>query len=577
VTAKEETDPRSVVEPGPAALATSPGAAEALLSSADPLALNRSLAEAWFQATLRPRHVSRATQGFAGRVAAIARAAVAKAAGSDEPGPLSPTRGDRRFDDDAWSDNAIFFTVLQSYLASERLLIDLVDAAELTGPKAAKARFAAELLANALAPTNFLSTNPVALRRAVETSGASIMNGARNLLRDVRLNGGWPTQVDRREFEVGRDMAVSPGKVVYRNELVELIQYQPTTEHVHEIPLVICPPWINKYYIMDLAPGRSLVEWAVSQGITTFALSYRNPDSSMRELGVEDYLHRGPRAAIEVVRSICGTDVVNTLACCLGGTLNTILLAYCEAMGDNPVHTSTYLNSLSDFSEAGTLGSVFADERTIDGLAGRMEAKGYLDGTDMAHTFDVLRSNDLIFRYVASNWLLGESPPAFDLLAWNSDSTRMPARMHIEYLRRCYADNALARGEWELSGVLLEPSKIMNEIYVVAAIDDHIVPWQGSYRTTQILRGPSRFVLSSAGHIAGIINPPGPKAKLWTNPEVVSDPDEWLAAAEPRQESWWTDWAAWIRQRSGAMVERPHMGGPTHPPLADAPGTYVFE
>jgi polyhydroxyalkanoate synthase subunit PhaC len=506
----------------------------------------------------------------------VVRATAPRAVGRPVDAPVPTPHGDRRFADLAWESNAAFFALQQSYLVARRLLSDVVDVGAPPGGAGAKARFAAGLVGDALAPTNFLPTNPAALRRAFDTGGTSVAKGVRNMLRDVTRNGGWPSQVDRAAFTVGTDLAATPGQVVFRNDLIELIQYAPVTEQVHAVPLLVCPPWINKYYITDLAPGRSLVEWAVQHGLTTFAMSYRNPDGSMRGLRFEDYLFQGPDAAVEVVREICGADVVNTLAVCLGGTMNTALLAYYAGIGASPVGCTTYLNALVDFTDTGTLGSVFGDADSVDALAVRMQRTGCLDAADMAHTFDLLRARDLVFDYVASGWLMGDDPPRFDLLAWNADSTRMPAGVHLEYLRRCYVENALVRDRWELGGVRLHPGKIDLDAYIVSAIDDHIVPWRGAYRTSQVLGGTNRFVLSSSGHIAGIVNPPSPKARLWTNDELPPDPDQWLAGADQRADTWWNDWAAWIEPRSDPLGPPPPLGGDDYPPLCPAPGTYVF-
>ena len=551
------------------------GVSEAPLDKVDPVSLLRSLATALTRDWLHPIAVTRAFgKYFVGGLAATG-ATLDRAVGRGTEGPVAPGARDRRFTDCAWSENAGFFAIEQLYLLNRRLLEELVAAAMLDEPVASKARFAASLLADATAPTNGLFTNPVALRRAFETGGLSIARGARNFLHDLRTNDGWPSQVDTTPFELGRNMATSPGQVVYRNDLIELIQYEPAGPDVYEVPLLCCPPWINKYYIMDLAPGKSLVEWARNLGLTTFAISYRNPDESMRHLTFDDYLIQGPCAAIDAVRSITGAEQVNTLSICLGGTLNAAMLAYLDANGDDFVRSSTYLNSLVDFSEPGTLGTVFTDERSVENLSRRMEAKGYLEAKDMARTFDLLRASDLVFNYVASNWLMGETPPAFDLLAWNNDSTRMPARMHSFYLRKCYLENALAHDAMELAGVQLKLSDVRAESYVVSAIEDHIVPWTAAYKTTQIFKGEARFVLSSSGHIAGIVNPPGPKSRLWTNDRLPPDPNQWLSGAKEHQDTWWNDWARWIVERSGELQAPPTMGDPAHSPVCAAPGSYV--
>ena len=373
----------------------------------------------------------------------------------------------------------------------------------------------------------------------------------------------------------GENLATTPGKVVYRNELIEVLQYEPQTEEVHEIPLLVCPPWINRYYIADLAPGKSLIEWAVQRGHTVFALSYRNPDESMRHLTFDDYLRLGPLSAIDVARAVGESETVNTLAICLGGTMNAMALAYLDACGDDLVNSSTYLNSAIDYEGAGTLATVFADPETIEGLARRMEKTGYLEGKNMAHTFDLLRANDLVFRYVVNGWLLGEKPPAFDLLAWNADSTNMPGQAHAHFTRKMYVENALARDEYMAMGERLMVSEIGTDSYIVAAIEDHIVPWPVSYRTTQLFKGAVRFVLTTSGHIAGIVSPPSPKVRLWTNDELPSDPERWFADAEQHHDTWWNDWAKWIAERAGPMRNPPPMGSDSYPVLGDAPGTYV--
>ena len=371
-------------------------------------------------------------------------------------------------------------------------------------------------------------------------------------------------------------MAATPGFVVYRSDLIELIQYEPQVKRVHSVPLLFCPPWINKYYIMDLAPGKSLIEWAVQHGHTCFAISYRNPDASMRDLDFEDYLKQGPLDAVRVVKEITGGDEVNTVSVCLGGTLTAIGLAHNAAIGDRSIKSATFLNTHTDFSTPGTLG-VFTDEATIAGLEKQMSKRGYLDSDKMAHTFDALRANDLVFGYLVNNWLLGKQPPAFDLLVWNKDSTRMPAKMHSRYLRSCYLKNEFARGEFEVDGRALDPGKVDVDTYVLSAVDDHIVPWVSGYRTTQLLGGRNRYVLSTSGHIAGIVNPPGPKAKHWVSEESLpADPREWKDAAELKAGTWWEDWTKWVAKQGGPKVAPPRqLGNKDHPPLEPAPGSYV--
>jgi len=551
------------------------GVAEDPMTGADPVSFLRSLGAAGVALAKNPAGTVAANGRMAIGLAAAVRAAAGRAVGSDASGPVAPATGDKRFRDPAYEDNPLYFLLEQEYLLSGQLVDELLDAAGLEATQDLKARFAAKFMLDAMAPTNTLAGNPAALREAFDTGGKSLVRGAKNMLNDVRNNGGWPSQVDATGFEVGVNMAATPGAVVYRSDLIELIQYEPQVKTVHAVPLLFCPPWINKYYIMDLAPGKSLIEWAVQHGHTCFAISYRNPDSSMRDVDFEDYLRQGPLDAVRVVREITGAPEVNTVSVCLGGTLTAIALAHNAAIGDRSIKSATFLNTLTDFSVPGALG-VFTDEATIAGLEKQMAKEGFLNSDKMAHTFDALRANDLVFAYVVNNWLLGKKPPAFDLLVWNKDSTRMPAKMHSRYLRSCYLNNEFARGEFEIDGQKLMPGKVDVDTYILSAVDDHIVPWVSGYKTTQLLGGNKRFVLSTSGHIAGIVNPPGPKAKHWTNDAMPADPQEWKANAQLQDGTWWQDWTAWIDKQGGASVAAPRrLGSKEHPPIEPAPGSYV--
>ncbi|HEY8822027.1 MAG TPA: poly(3-hydroxyalkanoate) polymerase, partial [Dermatophilaceae bacterium] len=390
------------------------GVAEDPMTGADPVSFLRSLGAAGVALVKNPSGTVAANSRMAIGLAAAVRAAAGRAVGSDVSGPVAPAAGDKRFTDPAYEDNPLYFLLMQDYLLSGQLVDELLDAAGLEATQDLKARFVAKFIVDALAPTNTLPGNPAALREAFDTGGKSVVRGAMNMLDDVRNNGGWPSQVDATGFEVGVNMAATPGAVVYRSDLIELIQYEPQVKAVHAVPLLFCPPWINKYYIMDLAPGKSLIEWAVQHGHTCFAISYRNPDASMRDVDFEDYLRQGPLDAVRVVREITGAAEVNTVSVCLGGTLTAIALAHNAAIGDHSIKSATFLNTLTDFSIPGTLG-VFTDEATISGLEKQMAKEGFLDSDKMAHTFDALRANDLVFAYVVNNWLLGKKPPAFDL------------------------------------------------------------------------------------------------------------------------------------------------------------------
>jgi polyhydroxyalkanoate synthase len=455
------------------------------------------------------------------------------------------------------------------------LVSELLDLADLGSLQESKAKFAANFLVDAISPTNILPGNPAALKRAFETGGKSVVSGLRNMANDVRHNGGWPSQVDSSGFEVGVNMGSTKGSVIYRSDLIELIQYTPQTESVHSVPLLFCPQWINKYYIMDLAPGKSLIEWAIQHGHTCFAISYRNPDKSMRDVGFRDYLFKGPLDAVRVVREVTGASEVNTVSVCLGGTLTAIGLAYNAARGDDSIKSATFLNTHTDFTEPGILGT-FTDESSVASLEKEMRKKGYLESSTMARTFSALRPNDLIFSYVVNNWLLGNKPPAFDLLAWNDDATRMPARMHSEYLQSCYLRNEFARGEFEVEGMRLDPGRVDADAFVLAAVGDHVVPWTSAYKTSLLLGGKNRFVLCTSGHIAGIVSPPSPKAKHWVNDSLPADPHEWKADAQQVDGTWWNDWTTWIADRGGEMVAPPEqLGSDAYPPIEPAPGSYV--
>jgi polyhydroxyalkanoate synthase len=551
------------------------GIAENATFSADPAALFRELLAAAGMTLRNPAGIiaanTRLVWGYAGAI----RAAAERAIGHDNPGPIAVARGDTRFADRAYQENPAYFLLAQQYLLFSRLVDELLDTAGVSGTREAKARFIARFLVDALAPTNTLAGNPAALRKAFDTGGKSIVRGLRNLLHDLRHNGGWPSQVDTSPFEVGVNMAATPGSVVYRSELIELIQYSPQTPETYAVPLLFCPPWINKFYLMDMAPGKSLIEWAVQHGHTCFAISYRNPDESMSELGFRDYLFQGPLDAVRVVRDITKVPAINTLSLCLGGTLTALGLAYNAARRDDSIKSATFLNTHTDFTEQGVLGT-FTDEPTIAALENKMNKRGFMDAADMARTFSALRANDLVFQYVSNNWLQGNKPPAFDLLAWNEDSTRMPARMHSEYLRSCFLRNEFARGEFQIDGDRLDPGLIDIDTYVLAAVDDHIVPWLSGYKTAQLIGGKTRFVLSTSGHIAGVINPPSPKAKHWVNDTLPADPHEWKANADLVDGTWWHDWTAWIAEQGGEMIPAPdHEGSDDYPPIEKAPGTYV--
>jgi polyhydroxyalkanoate synthase subunit PhaC len=428
-----------------------------------------------------------------------------------------------------------------------------------------------------MSPALLLAFNPVALRRAFETGGTSLADGMRNLMNDIRQ--GRLSMVDESAFTPGRNLALTPGKVVHRNKLLELIQYEPQTPSVYQTPLLILPPWINKYYIMDMQPKNSMVAFLVRQGFTVFMVSWRNPDAAMEDTAIEDYVDLGPLQASDVVREITGSKTVNVMGYCIGGTLLSMTLALLSAKRDRRFGSATFVVSLQDFSRVGDT-AVFMDDASVDFVEQQMMERGYLDSREMANMFNLLRSNDLIWSNVVNNYLLGQKPPAFDLLYWNSDGTRMARAAHSWYLRNTYVENNLiVPGKIELYGKKLDLGRIRNDVYAVGAEKDHIVPWQAAWRVTQLVGGNVRFVLASSGHIAGIINPPGGKGTYWVvdPPARFKSSEAWRENATKHDGSWWVDWSTWLSERSGGLGALPAMGGATHLPLEDAPGSYVLE
>ena len=545
-----------------------------VFGSMDAAGLGQATLSVLWRAARQPVVTGAATMRFWSSVAMAGPVAAARWMGMKVAPVVAVPEGDKRFADRTWTDNPAFFALRQGYLAASRLTEELLDAGSGDAMDDAKAKLWTGFLLDAVAPTNFLLTNPAALKRALETGGASVIAGTAHMIDDLINNNGRPRQVDKRPFQVGKTLAVTPGKVVFKNDLMELIQYAPQTEQVHAVPALASPPWINKYYIMDLAPGRSFLEWAVQHEHTVFAISYRNPEPSMGGTTLDDYLIHGPLQALDVIGEITGAPKIDIIGLCLGGALTAMLAAYMAQKGDDRLGSITMLNTLLDYSEPGVLGA-FTDEKTVRRLEKQMAAKGVLDASQMSGTFDMLRANDLIFNYVISNWLMGEEPPPFDILAWNGDSTRMPSAMHSFYLRSLYMRNELARGEMEVAGQQLSLSSVKNDTYVVGAINDHIVPWHGSYKTLGLMGGKVHYVLTSGGHIAGIVNPPGPKAWYEATSHAVADPEKWRAAAAKHNGSWWQDWAEWSSARSGERIKPPSMGSHKYPATTDAPGEYV--
>jgi polyhydroxyalkanoate synthase subunit PhaC len=490
--------------------------------------------------------------------------------------PKAITREDKRFAAPEWHDNPIFRSLKELYLLATDQLLRLADDVDgLTPAARQRLDFHLRQFVDATSPALFLATNPVALRRAFETGGASLADGWRNLLNDLRQ--GRLSMVDATAFEPGRNLALSPGKVVHRNKLIEMIQYAPATAAVHRVPLLIVPPWINKFYILDLQPQNSMVKFLTERGFTVFMVSWRNPDSSMEGTTIEEYLELGLLEASEAVREITRSPKLNVMGYCIGGTLLAMALSWLAAKHDERFGCATFMVSLLDFSRVGDT-AVFLGEDHIDFVEQQMLERGYLDSREMSNMFNLLRSNDLIWSNVVNNYLLGQKPPAFDLLYWNSDGTRMARTAHSWYLRNTYVENNLVEpGKVRLKGEALDLGQIGLDIYAVGAERDHIVPWDAAWRICQLVSGTVRYVLASSGHIAGMINPPGGKGAYWTNAAEADTPARWREGAERHDGSWWVDWAAWLADHSGAKREPPPLGSNAHPPVWDAPGRYVLQ
>jgi len=492
---------------------------------------------------------------------------------------IEPDTGDRRFKDTAWDENQMFDFIKQSYLLSARWMQSTVGEVEGMDTKTAKkVDFYTRQFVDALAPSNFVMTNPEVLRATMESGGENLVRGLENLLEDLERGKGRLAikMTDTEAFELGRNIAVTPGKVVFQTDLMQLIQYTPTTEKVYKRPLLIIPPWINKYYILDLREKNSFVRWATEEGFTVFIVSWVNPDEKLTAKTFEDYMIEGPLAAFDAIEKATGETDLNVIGYCLGGTLLACTLAYMTAKKDSRVKSATFLTALTDFTESGELG-VFIDEEQLTALEEKMSHTGYLEGAHMATTFNMLRANDLIWSFVVNNYLLGKDPFPFDLLYWNSDSTRMPAAMHSFYLRRMYQENLLAKpGGIELKGVPIDLGKVKTPAFILSTKEDHIAPWKSTYAATQLFSGPARFVLAASGHIAGVVNPPAAgKYSHWTNPKNPESPDDWLVSAEEHPGSWWPEWAKWVSKFAGAKVAARVPGDAKLKVIEDAPGSYA--
>lgn len=487
---------------------------------------------------------------------------------------------DRRFNSEEWLNNPFFNLMSHQYLLASEHMGDLLDQLEYEDPSVAKRiHFFSKQYLDALSPANFLHTNPQIMAETVQSHGKNLLQGLHNLLSDLESG---KTQLnikmtDASAFKIGENLAATPGKVVFRNEMMELIQYTPSTPQTRIIPLLIVPPWINKYYILDLSPQNSLVRWLVAQGISVFIISWINPDERFAQKGLFDYLEEGPRCATKIIKKQLNVSKINTLGFCIGGTLLATLLAYNKGQKDNSINSASFLATMMDFSDPGDL-SVFIDEQQIQKLEQEMAKKGYLPGQMMASSFNSLRANDLVWSFFIKNYLQGKNPAPFDILYWNSDSTNMPATMHSQYLRWMYLQNDLIKpGKIHLNDTPIDLSQIKTPTFFLSTEKDHIAPWKTTYNGFQMMKGPKQFVLGGSGHIAGIINgPTSTKYGYRTNKSNKLNADDWFAKSKEQQGSWWPEWLKWLNKYSGELVQAPEFDKLSSPPLMDAPGTYVL-
>ena len=545
----------------------------------DPMNIGAAFMEMTTRLMTNPQKLIEAQVGFWQDYMALWQSTARRMMGMDGKPVIEGDPRDRRFKDEAWKDNEVFDFIKQSYLLSARYITDVVKQADGLEPATAqKVDFYSRQFIDAMSPSNFLLTNPEVLRKTAETGGENLIKGLNNLLADLERGKGnlRIKMTDMEAFKIGENIAVTPGKVVYQNDLMQLIQYTPTTEKVLKRPLLIIPPWINKFYILDLRARNSFVRWATAQGHTVFIVSWVNPDEKLAEKNFEDYMREGILDALTAIEAATGERAVNAIGYCLGGTLLSSTLAWMAAHDDDRIKSATFFVTLMDFRESGEL-NVFIDEEQIKALEDKMNKRGFLEGSEMATTFNMLRANDLIWSFVVNNYLLGNDPFPFDLLYWNADSTRMPAKMHSFYLRNMYQENKLSTpGGISLAGTPIDLSKVKVPAYFISTREDHIAPWRATYRGTKLLGGENRFVLAASGHIAGVVNPPeGGKYSHWLNSELPEDPEAWFQGATEIAGSWWPDWQRWITALDKRMVKAREPGDGKLAVLEDAPGSYV--
>ena len=550
------------------------------VSFADELGIAKAFMDMWAKLAANPMALAQAQMNMYLDYMRLWQSSWLKLLGQQAEPIAAPGKGDARFKDDEWQSNFVFDYVKQSYLIAARHIHGVVSNVEgIPDESKKKVDFFTRQYIDALSPSNFAFTNPQVLRETMKTGGHNLVKGLNNLLEDLDEGDGQLRikMTDMNAFKLGVNVATSKGKVVYQNELMQLIQYDPLTAEQYRRPLLIFPPWINKFYILDLREKNSFIRWATQQGHTVFVVSWVNPDARLAHKKFEDYMFEGTLAALDAVEAATGEREINTIGYCLGGTLLGATLGYLAAKGDSRVKSATFFVSLLDFSVPGELG-VFIDEKQIESLEKKMNERGYLEGSEMATTFNMLRSNDLIWSFVINNYLMGKEPFPFDLLYWNSDSTRMPAAMHSFYLRNMYLHNKLREpGGITLGGVPIDVTKVKVPAYFISTVEDHIAPWRSTYLGARVLGGPVRFVLGGSGHIAGIVNPPAAnKYGYWTNEALPATPEAFQQSAQQNEGSWWTDWQACIDALNrGEKIPARTPGDGKLKPIEDAPGSYV--
>ncbi len=545
----------------------------------DPLNVGQAFAKLTSQLLTHPEQVIEAQSKLWQAHMDLWQHAAERAMGADVSPFIEPEKGDKRFRHEDWEDNQVFDVIKQSYLITAKWLEDTVKNVEgLDEATQEKVQFYTKQMTDAFSPSNFAMTNPEVLRATFESNGENLVRGLNNIISDLERGKGKLSisQTDMDYFEVGRNLATAPGKVVFQNEFFQLLQYEPSTEQVYERPLLIFPPWINKFYILDLREDNSFIRWCVDKGYTVFVVSWVNPDERLADNDFEDYVHDGLYAALEAVEKATGCQQVNTIGYCIGGTLLGTSLALMAAKNDHRIQSATFFAAQLDFEHAGDL-KIFVDDEQLASMEAQMEAAGgFLEGSSMATTFNMLRSNDLIWSFVVNNYLLGKEPFRFDLLYWNADTTRMPQALHMYYLKNFYHKNKLATGHLKIDGVPLDLSKVTIPIYLQSGKDDHIAPCKSVFKASHLFGGPVRFMIAGSGHIAGVINPPSAhKYQYWINEKNADSVEEWLEGAEEHPGSWWNDWDQWLSPKSGKKVPARKPGDGGLDILEDAPGSYV--